>query len=184
MSNKILFLGILTIIGFPLIGFGLRYFIEGISIWSFLNIHSASCISIGYGLEFGVIYAFMAMILMNSPVFDGLNHKMQNIVKSMKLTYGQGIFLSICAGIGEEYLFRMGIQPYLGIWITSIGFIALHGYLNPFNWRFSLYGLIALPFILLISYGYESFGIFFAISAHFSYDAILFTAMISSKDTN
>jgi len=46
------------------------------------------------------------------------------------------------------------------------------------NWRFSLYGLIILPFIVLLSYGFEFFGLWFAIAAHFAYDAVLFTAIV------
>ena len=103
---------------------------------------------------------------------------MTETLVALKLNFWEGLFLSMCAGIGEELLFRSGIQPLLGPVITSILFIALHGYLNPFNWRFSIYGLIALPFILLISYSVGPFGLWFAIAAHFSYDAVLFTIMM------
>ena len=68
----------------------------------------------------------------------------------MKITRTDALFISFCAGFGEEILFRTGMQHYLGILITSIFFVAIHGYLNPFNWRYSLYGLIVLPFILLL----------------------------------
>lgn len=96
----------------------------------------------------------------------------------MELKVHHGIFLSFCAAVGEELLFRAGIQPLFGPFITAILFVGLHGYLNPFNIRFSVYGLIVLPFILLISYGLAPFGLLFCIGAHFSYDAILFTFMI------
>ena len=96
----------------------------------------------------------------------------------MNLKVRHGLFLSFCAAVGEELLFRAGLQSFLGPFLCSIVFVALHGYLNPFNLRFSVYGLIVLPFILLISYGMEPFGLLFCIAAHFSYDAILFTFMI------
>jgi membrane protease YdiL (CAAX protease family) len=99
----------------------------------------------------------------------------------MNLRVRDGIFLSLCAGIGEELLFRSGIQTYLGWQITSVLFVALHGYLNPWNWRFSVYGLLVLPFIILISIGFYEFGLWFAVAAHFSYDAVLFTIMIKEK---
>ena len=106
---------------------------------------------------------------------------MDEIIRSMNLTYLDALFISFCAGFGEEILFRVGIQQYLGVVITSVFFVAIHGYLNPFNWRFSMYGLIVLPFILLLSYGYGYFGLWFAISAHFSYDAVLLFAQIKKK---
>ena len=76
------------------------------------------------------------------------------------------------------------MQPYLGWLFTSIFFVALHGYLNPWNWRFSVYGLIILPFIFAISLGFNHFGIWFSIAAHFSYDAVLFTFMIKETKTD
>jgi membrane protease YdiL (CAAX protease family) len=100
----------------------------------------------------------------------------------MNLNVGDAIFLSFCAGFGEELLFRSGMQYYLGIIVTSLIFVAIHGYLNPKNWRYSLYGLLVLPFILLISLGFETFGLWFAIAAHFSYDAVLFIAMLNTKN--
>jgi membrane protease YdiL (CAAX protease family) len=100
----------------------------------------------------------------------------------MNLNVGDAIFLSFCAGFGEELLFRSGVQYYLGIVLTSVIFVAIHGYLNPKNWRYSMYGLIVMPFILLLSMGFETFGLWFAISAHFAYDAVLFIAMLQNKD--
>jgi membrane protease YdiL (CAAX protease family) len=36
------------------------------------------------------------------------------------------IWLAFCSSMGEEILFRSAIQPFLGIWITSFLFGALH----------------------------------------------------------
>jgi hypothetical protein len=45
-----------------------------------------------------------------------------------------------------------------------------------------MYGLIVLPFILLLSMGFKTFGLWFAISAHFAYDVVLFIAMLHNKE--
>jgi membrane protease YdiL (CAAX protease family) len=116
---------------------------------------------------------------MQAPFFDKIPTKIDKIIGELNLKIYQGIFLSLCAGVGEELLFRAGVQHYMGWCITAILFVALHGYLNPFNWRFSVYGLIVLPFILLISLAYYQFGLWFCIASHFSYDAVLFTFMIN-----
>lgn len=135
------------------------------------------------GVQFGVAYAFSALICMNSKFFKDLPTKVEDLVRNMNLNVFDCIFLSICAGVGEEFLFRAGIQFYLGPIITSVIFVAIHGYLNPFNWKMSLYGIIVLPFILIISFALEEFGIWFCIGAHFSYDLILFLS-ISEKESN
>jgi len=127
-----------------------------------------------YGTALGIAYAVLSLFFMQAKVFDKMPNRIEHIVKGMNLTILDCFFLSICAGVGEELLFRSGIQFYLGPIITSILFVAIHGYLNPRNWRMSLYGLIVLPFILLIAYAFEEFGLWLCIFAHFSYDLVLF----------
>ena len=95
--------------------------------------------------------------------------KMNNVGSLMLMIFIVGLLPAIC----EELLFRAGVQHYMGWWITAILFVALHGYLNPFNWRFSVYGLIVLPFILLISLAYYQFGLWITLTIvvifHFVY---------------
>jgi len=184
LRKKIIFFGWLTLLVFPIPGFLIRYFIDGISIIDFLELQNIQFVPIGLGLELGFVYGFLAYLLMQAPFFDSVPMKIDKMIGEINLKFQHGIFLSLCAGIGEEFLFRSGIQPYIGWFSTSIFFVALHGYLNPWNWRFSVYGLIILPFIFMISLGFNSFGIWFSIAAHFSYDAVLFTFMIKENSLN
>ena len=184
LRNKILFFGWVTLLVFPIPGFLIRYILDNISLIDFLEPQNIQVMPIGLGLEFGIVYGFIAFLLMQAPFFDSVPMKIDKMVAEMNLKFHHGIFLSICAGVGEEFLFRSGMQPYLGWLFTSIFFVALHGYLNPWNWRFSIYGLIILPFIFAISLGFNHFGIWFSIAAHFSYDAVLFTFMIKETKTD
>lgn len=181
LRRKILLLGWFTLLFFPIPGYLTRYMIDGVSLIDFFEVKNLEILPIGLGLEFGFIYGFIAYSIMQAPFFDTVPMKIDKIIGSMNLKFHHGIFLSLCAGLGEEFLFRSGIQPYLGWLLTSIFFVALHGYLNPWNWKFSIYGLIILPFIFLISLGFNFFGIWFCIAAHFSYDAVLFTIMIKQN---
>ncbi len=178
---KLHLFGWITLLVFPLPAFWVLWYFENFSILDFLQLSSVLDIRSGLGVEFGILYAFFALLFLNAPVFDELPDKMETMIKNMNLKWFDTVFLSLCAGIGEELLFRVGVQHYCGIWVTSIVFVAIHGYLNPFNWRKSLYGLIVLPFILLISYGYEHFGLWFCIGAHFSYDLVLFVAITKKE---
>jgi membrane protease YdiL (CAAX protease family) len=36
------------------------------------------------------------------------------------------VWISICAAIGEEMLFRAALQPLLGLWVTSVVFLVVH----------------------------------------------------------
>ena len=187
MRNQIILFGWITLLLFPLPGFYLQYFFNELSFVDFISLSDFKPVPIVYGLQFGVVYAFIAYLFMKAPFFDKVPVKVNKLVQNMKLSVVDGLFLSFCAGVGEELLFRQGIQSFTGVLITSILFVALHGYLNPFNLRFSVYGLIVLPFILLISYGLDAFGIWFCIADHLAYDAVLFTFMIRegrSSETN
>jgi len=150
---------------------------EGMTPLEILDLDNLDAYPLTLGIGFGILYALLALGFMQSSVFQELPTRIETIVKNMNLSIWDCLFLSICAGVGEELLFRSGVQYYLGPIITSIIFVAIHGYLNPFNWRMSLYGLIVLPFILVISYALEEFGLWFCIGAHFSYDFVLFYVM-------
>lgn len=183
MTKKALYiLGIITLVGFPLPTFIGLYFLEDIHWLEILQLDRLTMYNSLLGLGLGAIYAFLALLLMRASVFDSLPDRIETIVANMNLSLFDAFFISVCAGVGEELLFRSGVQFYLGPITTSVLFVAIHGYLNPMNWKMSLYGLIVLPFIILISYGFIQFGLWFAITAHFVYDFILFLAM--SKERN
>lgn len=180
-KRSLYLLGAITLLIFPLPTFITLFFAEGIRPLEIFQFENFTAYKFGLGLEVGALYAVFALAFMNAQVFRDMPTRIENIVKSMRLNFLDCVFLSLCAGIGEELLFRSGVQFYLGPLITSVIFVAIHGYLNPFNWRMSLYGLIVLPFILLISYGLEEFGLWFCIGAHFMYDLVLFVIM-TEKD--
>lgn len=180
MSKRgIYILGFITLLVFPIPAYVYLYFAEDYSLLQFIRWDEIWKPETILGINLGIIYAFFALLFMGAPVFEKLPNRVENIVRNMRLNVWDAIFLSICAGVGEELLFRAGVQLLLGPWITSVLFVAIHGYLNPMNWRMSLYGLLVLPFILLISFGYETFGQWFSIGAHFSYDLVLFMTLVS-----
>ena len=176
-----LLLGFVTLLVFPIPTFLYFGWSGSSSLIALFQFENASILNIGLGLEFGFVFGILALLLLKAPVFDKLPNKIEDLVRSMNLNLGDALFLSFCAGFGEELLFRSGVQYLLGVPITSVIFVAIHGYLNPWNWRYSLYGLIVLPFIVLLSYGFITFGLWFAIAAHFAYDAVLFVSMIKQK---
>lgn len=115
MSNNVFLMGLITLLVFPICGFLLRFGIDLSQIENFLGFQSFDWLPIGLGLEFGFAYAFVAMLFMRAEVFSTSNLKMERLIKGLNLNFWQGIFLSLCAGIGEELFFRMSLQPFLGI---------------------------------------------------------------------
>lgn len=169
-------MGWITLLVFPIPAFLTLHFFEDKTFTAFLELDSFELSFFFIGLGIGIIYAFLANLILRFKVFDTIPLKVDELVRSMNLTFWDALFLSICAGIGEELLFRGGFQFYLGPVITSILFVAMHGYLNPFNWKQSLYGIIVLPLSFILGFGYESYGLWFSIAVHSAYDFVLFRA--------
>lgn len=175
-------MGLVTLLIFPIPTLFVLPWFEGVSANSIFQWENFTVFNIGIGIELGVVYAFLALLFMQAPIFETMPNRVEKIVRDMRLNIWDCIFLSLCAGVGEELLFRSGVQFYLGPFLTAVIFVAIHGYLNPFNWKMSLYGLIVLPFILLISYGFNTFGLWFAIAAHFAYDLVLFLVITNEEN--
>lgn len=174
-------MGWVTLLLFPLPAFLVLYFFENRSFLDFLELNSFSWQTLLWGTGIGILYAFVANLLMKIKIFETVPLRVDQLVRSMNLTVKDAVFLSLCAGIGEELLFRSGIQFYLGPVITSVLFVAVHGYLNPFNWRQSLYGIVVLPLSFLMGYGYEWYGLWFSIAVHSAYDFTLFIAFLKEE---
>lgn len=167
-------MGLITLLLFPVPAFVALYFTHDKQLSSFLEIDSFHLKTVFLGGCIGIAYAFCANQLMKLKVFKSVPLRVDELVKSLNLTVWDSLFLSLCAGIGEELLFRAGAQFYLGPVITSILFVAVHGYLNPLSWRKSLYGMVVLPLSFILGYGYEWYGLWFSVAVHTTYDLTLF----------
>ena len=91
-----------------------------------------------------------------------------------QLTLQEIVFLSFCAGFGEEILFRGMLQPWLGIFFTAFLFIALHGYISVKSSAHLIFGLalwsMGIGLGLLGAYS----GLISAAIAHMIYDIYAF----------
>lgn len=113
---------------------------------------------------------------------EPVRNKYSNLIGSFELKPAHIIYISLCAGIGEEILFRGVIQPFLGIWITAILFVAIHGYLNPKNWRLIIYGVYLTLVIVVVGWQAKHFGLISAIAAHTVIDIVLLQQMSKPEE--
>lgn len=172
-KNNLYILGIITLIGFPLIGFGINLLFENDAKLELLVIKSDDWSSILAGALFGLSFAMLAERLSEIPFISKSTYDMTEFLRGLKLNLFDVLFLSFAAGFGEEILFRGAIQGQLGIWITSVIFIAIHGYLNILNPGMFVFGLFLTLFSALLGFLFELHGIWSSISAHFIYDFVL-----------
>jgi uncharacterized protein len=121
----------------------------------------------------GTCFGFLAWFIASRRFMRMQLVEFARIIEQLHLNTKEIWFLSFSAGIGEELFFRGGLQPLLGIWPTAVLFVAIHGYLNPFNWRVSTYGVAMCGMMAAIGYLTEWIGILAAITAHGMIDVVL-----------
>lgn len=167
-------LGLLTIIGFPLVAYILFIIFNDNSFLSIFQTKSNIYIEIYMGIIFGLLAGTTAWDIINSNFLKPVLKKYKSLIVNLKLTLPVILFVSICAGVGEEIMFRGVLQPLLGIWLTAILFVAIHGYLNPADWRLTIYGIYMTLIIATIGLFTQLFGLTSAMIAHAIIDVILF----------
>ena len=178
-KKALLFLSLVTLVVFGGLGIGSIYFIQNISLLQLLHSGEPIASQLLWGGSYGVGSAFLALAIVQAPWFNFSKAFFTNVVKKLNPNYLEIAFYSLCAGIGEELLFRGGIQPLfndpvMGIWVTSFIFIVLHGYLNPRDLQLSLYGIVMVGVSAGIGYLLVVWGIYASIMAHFIFDVIMF----------
>ena len=136
------------------------------------------------GIVFGLVTAMAGWQIVELPIMAKTKTFFAGLINPLKLDKYQIVFISICAGVGEELFFRGAIQPMLGIWMTSIMFVLLHGYLNPFNLPLTYYGIYMVLVIGVIGLMTEHLGILTAIIAHTIIDVILLKELSATSLSN
>lgn len=184
-QRKLLFLGLLTLFGFGGIGLSILYFAQDVTpVQFFLAGKAPWWRQILHGMWYGVASAMFALWLIHFDFFSSEMQFFSSLLSKLAPTHLHAVYYSFCAGVGEEILFRGGIQPYLGIWLTSVVFILLHGYLNPFNLALTLYGILMVFISAGLGYLFEIFGVIASMVAHFIFDLLIFVAVRRAFNTN
>ena len=136
---------ILALIGFQATAFAL----VGWSLWALSHDTSLPFITfarweIGYGLALGgaLIITSAALAALSPALMEKLVRAQADTYPFLKdkLALGPIVFLSLCAGIGEEALFRGGLQTLLGdnlpypypVLIAALAFALIH-FAKPLN---------------------------------------------------
>ena len=183
-NRKIITLGLFTIIGFPLTAFVINYFFSSKSFWDIFNSKQGILNELLIGMCLGIMAGLFAWRIIKLKILKPVREKYQGVIGSLRMNIGTIIAVSICAGVGEEILFRGILQSYFGIWITAFGFVAIHGYLNPLDWRISIYGVYMTAAIVIIGYLDQLYGLTSAMLAHTMIDIILFLKLTRDHPNN
>ena len=171
MKSKVVHLiGWGTLLGFGGLGLLVNFFLNNSG---FLTSSYSLLGQLLIGLSYGLISALVIIRFVQIPFIAKDCQKYVRLVKSLNLNYLACIFLSLCAAFGEELFFRVALQPNLGIVLTSILFVAVHGYLNIKRPIF-YYGVLMVFVVAGIGTIYSEIGFWAACSSHFMIDLVLF----------
>lgn len=176
-KNNLYLLGTITLIGFPLIGFLINYLFGSPLSLDILRFSDHDAYFILAGLLFGVSVALVGERISEIPFISKSTFDLTEFLKNLRLNYFDIFFLSFAAGFGEEILFRASIQEFLGIWPTSIIFIAIHGYLDFRKPGIFIFGVYLTFFSAFLGYMYETYGLWSAVAIHFAYDFLLLLSL-------
>jgi uncharacterized protein len=172
-KKKLYLLGLVTLLGFPIISFLIHFFTSSDEFISLFNSEQPIYLQFFIGVAAGWSIALVGWEIMLLDCMKKELGKYLDLFSVRSLSWGVILFVSLSAGIGEEIFFRGILQPFLGVILTSVIFVAIHGYINPKNWRISIYGAYMTLGIVLIGFLSERVGLLSAISAHTIIDVVL-----------
>lgn len=137
------------------------------------------------GLVSGLLLGYAGVSLMKVEALRTISDSFTvvRIIKKAKLTNKDGFFISLTAGISEEWLFRAALIPLAGLTIASVLFIVVHGYIrfsSAAHLAFAAF-MLCLSFALGLLFLYQ--GIFAAMIAHTVYDMAAFYGIRQLTET-
>ena len=111
-------------------------------------------------LFFGIVICGTGLLVCSAYIIDSFSEDLKELRKMIEellsnMTIGLAFLLAALSGIGEELLFRGGLQPYLGLYATSLLFGIIH--IGP-NGRMNLWTVWCVFAGLVLGWLYESLG--------------------------
>jgi len=167
-------MGLLTLL-VPLVIVAILYYFNATTFMIPVVIGKANVwIQVGAGVAGGFLLSGITWLMGKWKYLDDVNFDYTLRLGIFNFSLQEILFLSFCAGVGEEIVFRGMIQPWLGILTTSFMFIALHGYMSYSSWPKVIFGLILFAVGTILGILGEYLGLLAAIVAHIIYDVIAF----------
>ena len=135
------------------------------------------------GTGAGIAFGLMAALLMLHPSMKIISEDYFIVkeVKKIDLKIFDIFQISVVAGITEEFLFRAAIQPLIGVWLTSLIFVAIHGYISFKSAAHITFALFVFLLSTVLGMLFIYVGIISAMAAHAVYDIIVLF-LIRNKD--
>jgi membrane protease YdiL (CAAX protease family) len=176
-ARWVFLVGVATLLGFGGAGAGLLW-AQGRASWDVFGNGSFVALT-ALGVAAGLTVAVGALLIIRLRWMEPVRVEYTRTIGSLINGWPLQLFVSVCAGVGEELFFRGALQHWLGVPLTAFVFVLLHGYLHPRDVRRSLYGGYLTVAMCGIGYLAEVFGLWSAMVAHTLIDVLLLRALAS-----
>ncbi len=176
-KKRLLYISWLTLFGMSAMGILLIFFVQKQDVAVALLGRERYYLQVVSGLFFGSLSALLGVLLIRGKNFKGVRSFLEDMIGDMNLSVTQIVVYSACLSIGEEMLFRAGIQPIINIWPAAFLFVLLHGYINPANLNLTVYGFFLVLIGAGFGYLFKFLGLFSSVTAHFIYDVSMFCVL-------
>ncbi len=132
------------------------------------------------GLALGLGIAALAWRIISRSALQVIRARYAGIVAAMMPSILLQTTVSLCAGAGEEMLFRGALQFWLGVPLTAILFVAIHGYLDPRDGAMLGYGIYMTLAICGVGWAADQAGLLLAMTTHSVIDWVLIRRLAGS----
>jgi uncharacterized protein len=166
-------LGIVTILFFGVGGVLLMRHVQHRDVWALILGPADPFTQLLWGAGSGLLLGFAAWGMVAMRFMAPVRAKYAHMIGPLMARRSDRLFVSVCAGVGEELFFRGALQWWLGIPITAVLFVAIHGYLDPRNWRISIYGIFMTLAMMGLGWMADHLGLLAPILAHTLIDVVL-----------
>lgn len=173
----LLVLGLGTVLLFGGAGLLLITFVQGRDPWVLLMGPWSAGLQVLVGAAVGAGMGFAAWQLASSPGMQPVLDRYAERIGPLLSRRSDRIFLSLCAGVGEELFFRGALQHWLGVLLTALIFVAVHGYLDPRDRRMFLYGSVMTVMMAGLGWLAGYMGLLAPMAAHAVIDIVLFEGL-------
>lgn len=180
-KQQLNFLAFLSLVIFTFLGGVIHWYLLPSSLTETLTKGMTYLKQILIGAGFGLVATFISWQLIQSRILKDIRRFFFKLLKPFDFRIKDIILISLSAGIGEEILFRGSLQPLMGIWLTALLFVMLHGYISIRNPQLSIYGFFMV--VVAAGFGYltKHVGLVSAITAHSVIDIALLYAISKSS---
>jgi len=150
------------------------------SVWSVIIGGTPLWWQVLVGAGGGLVIAFAAWWLVRRPCMAPVLARYAGLIGPLMPWRRDRVLLSLCAGVGEELFFRGALQYWMGIPLTALVFVALHGYLDPRDRRITTYGAFMTLAMMGLGWMADRFGLLAPMVAHAVIDVVLLEGLYAA----